>query len=202
MIQTLNDYHDSHKTFKTIFSPHCGKGWPRTTLQCSLPTQQTVNLAFGMHTVSQPPSLLGSFREFPWLPSDVFGHVSGGMKKLVPFTLRNRANWGDQGFVFEHLEPWQWKWWMLMDVRHVAMLGMVQSQPYCSGSNILPSRMPVTCCSLNENQEPCLLASHFDTFGCRHPSQDFSSQVDQVEDAELYILKDCVTKLDGQGFIT
>ena len=41
--------------------------------------------------------------------------------------------------------------------------------------------------------------NHLD--GCTQPSQDFSSQVEQVQDAELYILKDCVTFLDGQGFV-
>lgn len=140
--------------------------------------------------------LLGSFREFHGISMTSFGCFrtllwgtapTGATKALFSSTWKHGSE--NDGRVDGCTDIF-------------AMVGMVESQPYCSGSNILPSRMPVTCCCLNENQEPCMLASHFDTFGCRHPSQDFSSQVDQVEDAELYILKDCVTQLDGQGFIT
>lgn len=130
----LNDYHNSNATFKALFSPHCGKGWSRTILSM-LPS----------HTTDSEPCLWDAHCFLNHHPYWVlFGNFHDFLRM---FTLRNRANWGDQGFVFEHLEPWQWKWWIpLMDVRHVAMLGMVESQPYCSGSNLLPSRMTVTCC--------------------------------------------------------
>ena len=192
MIQVLNDYHNSNATFKALFSPvvkaDLGPFYPYF-----LPTQQTVNLGLWDALAVFSTTILywvlsGNFMEFPWLPPGMFSDT---------FTLRNRANWGDQGFIFEHLEAWQWK-----DIDVDGSKNMLPAARH-GGKSTLPVVVQIPFpaeCQL-------LAAVWFEwksgtTYACftfwyiwlqTHLAEDFSSQVDQVSDAELYILKDCVT---------